>query len=165
MAARILTIYPVQQRPGAVTTASAFIDATAEAHLFGVTPRAGQSEFVASPWRPAITETRDWAQETYQAPHAGIAYQVDRVRTAVARMPGGIELILLDLTVEADPAGLILAERDAYDPSVEIKLGSVTSPRERSEIPYGWKRPPRDSRFSSSRVAPPHTSPAVTRPR
>ena len=46
------------------------------------------------------------------------------MRTAVVRSAAA-ELVLLDLSIEADVDGLIRAERDAFDPSVEITLAGT----------------------------------------
>jgi hypothetical protein len=73
-----------------------------------------------------ITGVRSWDPEDYGAPHAGTAYRVLGVTTAVARMSGDVAVLLLDLTMTATLDGIILAERDAYDPAVEIKLGAST---------------------------------------
>jgi hypothetical protein len=60
------------------------------------------------------------------APHAGSGYRVLRCRTAVVSVPAAARLLLLDLDVDADePDGLILAEKDAFDPSVHIGLGDA----------------------------------------
>jgi len=121
IAARIVTLYPVEHCPAAVLP-----DQDESADLFGVTPQDGQSEFAASPWRPVIAGVRRWNPEDYRAPHAGLAYRVVGVTTAVARMTGDVTVLLLDVTVTATLDGIILAERDAYDPAVEIKLGAST---------------------------------------
>ncbi|MFF5294754.1 hypothetical protein [Paractinoplanes globisporus] len=120
IAARIITLYPVDPRP---VSPSGHDES---ASLFGVTPRDGKSEFADSPWRPIITGVRSWDPDEYGAPHAGTAYRVTAVTTAVARMAGDVEVLLLDLTVTAPLDGIILAERDAYDPAVEIKIGTST---------------------------------------
>jgi hypothetical protein len=122
VAARIITLYPVEHCPAAVLPD----DNDQSAVLFGVTPREGQSEFAASPWRPVITDVRSWEPEDYGAPHAGTAYRVLGATTAVVRMAGDVTVLLLDLTMTATLDGIILAERDAYDPAVEIKLGAST---------------------------------------
>ncbi|MFI5892827.1 hypothetical protein ACIA5D_22220 [Actinoplanes sp. NPDC051513] len=115
--ARVITLYPVSPR----SAGSSGVDQSAL--LFGITPRDGQSEFAPSPWRPVITGVRSWDPADYGAPQAGSAYRVTGVTTAAARMTGGFEVVLLDIAVTGALDGIIQAERDAYDPAVEIKLG------------------------------------------
>jgi hypothetical protein len=94
-----------------------------DAELFGLAAPGGRHEFDPSSWRPHIVDLRTWDPVDYTAPNAGAAYRVHGVRTALVHVPLAADLLLLDLDVEADLPGLILAERDAFDPALTLQIG------------------------------------------
>lgn len=95
----------------------------ADAAIFGVNIRPGASEFAELTWRPRFTDLREFAAADYQAENTGSAYQVTRCRTARVVVPMAGDLLMVDLQVLADAPGLILAERDAFDPAGVIRIG------------------------------------------
>jgi hypothetical protein len=119
---RLITLIAIDGPAPVPFRALPAIDAAAEERLFGVPARAGWSEFDDSGWRPRFDAVRDWAPDDYGAPGVGSAYRVSACRTALVTVPLAGELLLLDLSVEADLAGMVVAERDAYDPAVRLTL-------------------------------------------
>jgi hypothetical protein len=101
-------------------------DSDAEESLFNVATKPGWSEFAESRWRPGFHDVRKWQPKDYDAPNAGTAYQVLACRTALVSVPMACQLLMIDLDVVADGVdGLILAEKDAFDPAVQITVNGV----------------------------------------
>jgi hypothetical protein len=127
--ARLITLTTLTGGPPVAGAPLPAVDHPAEESLFAAAIRPGWSEFVDSRWRPRFHHVREWEPDGYGAPNAGSAYRVLRCRTAVVTVPAAARLLLLDLDLDADaPGGLILAEKDAFDPAVHIGLGGADLP-------------------------------------
>ena len=126
MRARLITLTTLAGGPAVAGASPPAVDHRAEEALFRAAIRPGWSEFVDSRWRPRFGEVREWDADGYTAPHAGSGYRVLRCRTASVWVPAAARLLLVDVELEADsPDGLILAEKDAFDPAVHIGLSGA----------------------------------------
>jgi hypothetical protein len=124
--ARLITLITLAGGAPVAGTRLPAVDHAAERSLFAAEIRPGWSEFLDSRWRPRFHDVRDWEPAGYGAPNAGSAYRVLRCRTAVVTVPAAARLLLLDVDLDADaPGGLILAEKDAFDPAVHIGLNGL----------------------------------------
>lgn len=126
MRARLITLITLAGGVPVAGTRLPAVDHAAEQSLFAAGIRPGWSEFLDSRWRPRFHDVRDWEPAGYGAPNAGSRYRVLRCRTAVVTVPAAARLLLLDVDLDADAlGGLILAEKDAFDPAVHIGLSGV----------------------------------------
>jgi hypothetical protein len=147
IAARIITLYPVEHCPAAVLP-----EHDESADLFGVTPREGQSEFAASPWRPVLTGVRSWDPEDYGAPHAGTAYRVLGATTAVARRAGDVTVLLLEVPGAQDgtyfgslPGSVVFVLAVAL---FAVLIGVAVRVASRVAVPPRWRAPARAARWA-----------------
>jgi hypothetical protein len=119
--ARVITLFALDRACGDVPP----IATAPESLVFDVVPHDGESERAETPWRPRMSMAAEHAPENYGAPHAGTAYLVRRCRTAYVHVPMAHDLIYLDIDIAADTAGIILAEKDAFDPAVTKYIAGV----------------------------------------
>jgi hypothetical protein len=121
--ARLLTFVALAGSPARPAGQVQAPDLEAETALFGVEIRPRASEFADTVWRPRFGHVREWSPSGYGAPNAGSAYTVERCRTAIVTVPMAGDLLLVDLEFMAEGTdGLILAEKDAFDPSLRLTL-------------------------------------------
>jgi hypothetical protein len=123
--ARLLTFIALDGSVPRGADAQRSLDLAPEVELFAVEIRPRASEFAQTIWRPSFSAVRNWDPASYQAPHAGTAYIVTRCQTAIVTVPMAGDLLLVDLSLSADSAGLILAEKDAFDPSLSLSLDDL----------------------------------------